>query len=44
MSGAFSDAEQARVVKVELLDKGRVVGAGAMPELTDDLVRNYLSV
>ncbi len=27
-----------------IMDKGRVVGTGAMPELTDDLVRNFLSV
>jgi urea transport system ATP-binding protein len=27
-----------------IMDKGRVVGGGAMPELTDDLVRNFLSV
>ena len=27
-----------------IMDKGRVVANGAMPELTDDLVRTYLSV
>jgi len=27
-----------------LMDKGRVVGTGTMPELTDDLVREYLTV
>ena len=27
-----------------IMDKGRVVSTGAMPELTDDLVRNFLSV
>jgi urea transport system ATP-binding protein len=27
-----------------IMDKGRVVGTGAMPDLTDELVRNYLSV
>ena len=27
-----------------IMDKGRVVGTGTMPELTDDLVRNFLSV
>ena len=27
-----------------IMDKGRVVGMGMMPELTDDLVRNFLSV
>lgn len=27
-----------------IMDKGRVVGTGMMPELTDDLVRNFLSV
>jgi urea transport system ATP-binding protein len=27
-----------------IMDKGRVVGAGEMPELTDELVRTYLSV
>ena len=27
-----------------IMDKGRVVGTGDMPELTDDLVRNFLSV
>jgi len=27
-----------------ILDKGRVVSAGTMPELTDDIVRNYLTV
>jgi urea transport system ATP-binding protein len=27
-----------------IMDKGRVVSTGAMPELTDDLVREYLTV
>src|SRR5712671_5623951 len=27
-----------------IMDKGRVVSTGTMPELTDDLVRNFLSV
>jgi urea transport system ATP-binding protein len=27
-----------------IMDKGRVVSTGSMPELTDDLVRNFLSV
>jgi urea transport system ATP-binding protein len=27
-----------------IMDKGRVVSSGAMPELTDDLVRTYLTV
>jgi urea transport system ATP-binding protein len=27
-----------------IMDKGRVVGTGAMPGLTDELVRTYLSV
>jgi urea transport system ATP-binding protein len=27
-----------------IMDKGRVVTSGAMPELTDDLVRTYLTV
>jgi urea transport system ATP-binding protein len=27
-----------------IMDKGRVVGTGAMPELTDELVKTYLSV
>jgi urea transport system ATP-binding protein len=27
-----------------VMDKGRVVGSGAMPELTDDVVRAYLTV
>jgi urea transport system ATP-binding protein len=27
-----------------IMDKGRVVSAGAMPELTDELVKTYLTV
>jgi urea transport system ATP-binding protein len=27
-----------------IMDKGRIVGTGAMPELTEDLVKTYLSV
>ena len=27
-----------------IMDKGRVVSAGTMPELTDELVRTYLTV
>ena len=27
-----------------IMDKGRVVSSGAMPELTDELVREYLTV
>jgi len=30
--------------RFSIMDKGRIVAGGAMPELTDDLVRSYLSV